>query len=77
MTSIYSEDDIQKFLDEALRLIKNAGTVVVDAIAKAKEVSTKESDTDVVTATDKAVEQMLFEGLRLVYLYLRNKENPK
>lgn len=77
MTSIYSEDDIQKFFDEALRLIKNAGTVVVDAIAKAKEVSTKESDTDVVTATDKAVEQMLFEGLRLVYLYLRNKENPK
>ena len=77
MTSIYSEDDIQKFFDEALRLIKNAGTVVVDAIAKAKEVSTKESDTDVVTATDKAVEQMLFEGLRLVYLYLTNKENPK
>ena len=77
MTSIYSEDDIQKFFDEALRLIKNAGTVVVDAIAKAKEVSTKESDTDVVTATDKAVEQILFEGLRLVYLYLRNKENPK
>ena len=40
--------------------------IVVSAISQAKEISTKASDTDVVTLTDKAVEKMLFDGLRLV-----------
>jgi fructose-1,6-bisphosphatase/inositol monophosphatase family enzyme len=35
--------------------------------SRAKEVSAKESDTDLVTATDRAVEKMLFDGLRLVW----------
>jgi|APCry1669189534_1035231.scaffolds.fasta_scaffold593803_1 hypothetical protein len=49
----YTDDDVTAFFDEALRLTKEAGVVVVDAISKTKQVSTKESDTDVVTATDK------------------------
>ena len=60
----FTDSDVQRFFDEALRLTQEAGVVVVDAISRAKEVSTKDSDTDLVTATDKAVEKMLFDGLR-------------
>ena len=60
-----SEAEIQEFFDVALKLTKEAGVIVVDAISMEKEISTKASATDVVTATDKAVEKMLFDGLRL------------
>ena len=60
----FTDSDVQRFFDEALRLTQEAGVVVVDAISRAKEVSIKDSDTDLVTATDKAVEKMLFDGLR-------------
>ena len=60
----FTDSDVQRFFDEALRLTQEAGVVVVDAISRAKEVSTKDSDTDLVTATDKAFEKMLFDGLR-------------
>ena len=59
-----SEDDIQTFFDRALELVKEAGVVVSEAISLDKEVSTKLTDCDVVTLTDKAVEKMLFDGLR-------------
>jgi fructose-1,6-bisphosphatase/inositol monophosphatase family enzyme len=65
MTTVHvSDDDIQEFFDVALRLTKEAGAIVVHAISREKEISTKASDTDVVTLTDKAVEKMLFDGLR-------------
>lgn len=59
-----SDDEIQAFFDRALELVKEAGVVVSEAISLDKEISTKLTDCDVVTLTDKAVEKMLFDGLR-------------
>ena len=58
------EEEIQTFFDRALELVKEAGVVVSEAISLDKEISTKLTDCDVVTLTDKAVEKMLFDGLR-------------
>jgi len=58
-----SDDEIQAFFDRALELVKEAGVVVSEAISLDKEISTKLTDCDVVTLTDKAVEKMLFDAI--------------
>ncbi|CAD6194762.1 unnamed protein product [Caenorhabditis auriculariae] len=56
--------DEQLFVDTALNLVKQAGTLVRMAFeAKECAVNTKASDTDLVTETDQAVEKLLIEGL--------------
>ncbi|PIO64652.1 hypothetical protein TELCIR_13711, partial [Teladorsagia circumcincta] len=56
--------DEQKFVDTALRLVKDAGRLVRDAFDQTNcVVKTKASDVDLVTETDQAVEKLLIEGL--------------
>lgn len=59
-----TEENIQEFFDVALKLVQEAGVIVLNAIGSEKVVSTKSMETDVVTQTDQAVEKMLFDGLR-------------
>lgn len=52
------------YFEKALELVKEAGTIVRDQVKKAKSVETKSCDKDLVTETDKQVENHVFSGLR-------------
>jgi len=61
----YSEEDITHFYNVALDLVDKAGKVVVTAIEdRDKKIAEKSSPTDLVTETDKAVEDLLVSGLK-------------
>ena len=61
----YSEEDITYFYNVALDLVDKAGKVVVTAIEdRDKKIAEKSSPTDLVTETDKAVEDLLVSGLK-------------
>ena len=61
----YTEEDITQFYNVALDLVVKAGEVVIAAIEdRDKKIAEKASPTDLVTETDKAVEQLLFAGLK-------------
>ncbi|KAK8730713.1 hypothetical protein OTU49_007883 [Cherax quadricarinatus] len=53
----------QECLSVALKLVKQAGDLVRDAIKKKKNIEMKSSAVDLVTETDKAVEKLLITGL--------------
>ncbi|XP_042220417.1 inositol monophosphatase 1-like isoform X3 [Homarus americanus] len=57
----------QHCLSVALKLVKEAGELVRDAIKKKKNVETKSSVVDLVTESDKAVEKLLITGLSGVF----------
>lgn len=61
----YTEEDIGKFFVAALKLVEDAGAVVRDAIDNHdKKISEKLKPTDLVTETDRLVEDMLVDGLK-------------
>jgi len=61
----YSDEDITHFYNVALDLVDKAGKVVVSAIEnRDKKIAEKASPTDLVTETDKAVEDLLVSGLK-------------
>ena len=61
----YTEEDITQFYNVALDLVVKAGEVVIAAIEdRDKKIAEKASPTDLVTETDKAVEELLFAGLK-------------
>lgn len=61
----YSQDQITEFYEFALKLVEDAGKVVVKAIEdREKKVAEKSKATDLVTETDKAVEDLLVNGLK-------------
>ena len=63
--SDFTEEDITHFYNVALDLVVKAGEVVVNAIEdRDKKIAEKASPTDLVTETDKAVEDLLFAGLK-------------
>ena len=63
--SDFTEEDITNFYNVALDLVVKAGEVVVNAIEdRDKKIAEKASPTDLVTETDKAVEDLLFAGLK-------------
>ena len=67
--SDYTEEDISQFYNVALDLVVKAGEVVVNAIEdRDKKIAEKASPTDLVTETDKAIEDLLFAGLKYVYI---------
>ncbi|XP_071528089.1 inositol monophosphatase 2 isoform X2 [Panulirus ornatus] len=53
----------QECFSVALKLVKEAGNLVRDAIKKKKRIETKSSAVDLVTESDKAVEKLLISGL--------------
>lgn len=61
----FTDEDINQFFVVALKLVEDAGGVVRDAIDNHhKKVSEKLKPTDLVTETDKMVEDMLVRGLK-------------
>ena len=61
----YSDEEIAHFYSVALDLVEKAGKVVVSAIEnRDKKIDEKASPTDLVTETDKAVENLLVSGLK-------------
>uniref|UniRef100_A0A914CB37 Inositol-1-monophosphatase n=1 Tax=Acrobeloides nanus TaxID=290746 RepID=A0A914CB37_9BILA len=60
----YSDADVDRFFDVAISLVERAGILVLHAFKQpSSKVTTKSSDTDLVTETDKAVEDLLIQGL--------------
>ncbi|XP_050699802.1 inositol monophosphatase 1-like isoform X1 [Eriocheir sinensis] len=55
--------EVEKCFEVAMRLVKEAGKVVREAIKEQKNIETKTSCVDLVTESDKAVEKLLIEGL--------------
>ena len=65
--SDFTEEDITNFYNVAMDLVVKAGEVVINAIEdRDKKIAEKASPTDLVTETDKAVEDLLFAGLKYV-----------
>ena len=56
--------EIEKYFETALKLVNQAGDLIREAIEKKKKVAEKNSIFDLVTETDKAVEDLLIKGLR-------------
>ena len=59
-----SPEDLDIFFAEAFKLTMKGGELVKAAISGEKQVEEKASKVDLVTETDKAVEKLLFDGLR-------------
>ena len=59
-----SEEDLDRFNDVMLTLVKEAGEMVRNAIEKEKTITEKDSAVDLVTETDKAVEKLITEGIK-------------
>ena len=60
-----TEEDLNSFHDAAVSLAREGGEVVRKAISdRHKRVEAKSSQVDLVTETDRAVEKLLFDGLR-------------
>ena len=58
------ESEIDEYFAEVMKLVEQGGQLILDAIDKKKNITEKESATDLVTETDQAVEKLLFEGIR-------------
>ena len=56
--------ELEKYFDVAQKLIDQAGQVIREAIEQEKNVVEKNSIFDLVTETDKAVEDLLIKGLK-------------
>ena len=56
--------EIENYFETALKLVTQAGDLICEAIEKKKNVAEKNSIFDLVTETDKAVEDLLIKGLR-------------
>ena len=56
--------EVEKYFETALTLVNQAGELICEAIQKKKNVAEKNSIFDLVTETDKAVEDLIIKGLR-------------
>ena len=56
--------ELEKYFEVAQKLIDQAGEVIREAIEQKKNVTEKNSMFDLVTETDKAVEDLLINGLK-------------
>ncbi|CAL8102200.1 unnamed protein product [Orchesella dallaii] len=59
--------DLDLYYTTCLALVEQASEVIVKAFSKAKKVETKSSDIDLVTETDKEVEDLLINGLKKAF----------
>ena len=67
--SEYTAEQLDEFYQTALTLVDEAGKLVVSAIDdRDKKISEKASPVDLVTETDKAVEELILSGLRYATL---------
>ena len=56
--------ELEKYSEVAQKLVDQAGEVIREAIEQKKNVTEKNSMFDLVTETDKAVEDLLINGLK-------------
>ena len=56
--------ELEKYFEVAQKLVDQAGEVIREAIEQKKNVTEKNSMFDLVTETDKAVEDLLINGLK-------------
>ena len=56
--------ELEKYFEVAMKLVEQGGQVVSTAIQQKKNVAEKNSMFDLVTETDKAVEDLLINGLK-------------
>ena len=56
--------ELEKYFEVAQKLVDQAGEVIREAIEQKKNVMEKNSMFDLVTETDKAVEDLLINGLK-------------
>ena len=56
--------ELEKYFEVAQKLVDQAGQVIREAIEQKKNVAEKNSIFDLVTETDKAVEDLLIKGLK-------------
>ena len=56
--------ELEKYFEVAQKLVDQAGQVIREAIEQEKNVVEKNSIFDLVTETDKAVEDLLIKGLK-------------
>ncbi len=63
-----SDEAVAEIFEFAVALVRKGGEVIREAIVKRdKAIDVKSSPVDLVTETDKAVEKLLFDGLRAKY----------
>lgn len=62
-----TDEQLEEFYGFALDLAKKAGALISDAFHKEKTIDTKTCDADLVTATDGAVEKLVFSLIRKKY----------
>lgn len=61
--------NLNNYLEKALVLAVQAGNIIKEAINKQKTIETKENPADLVTLTDKKVEEFLFNQLKTEFPY--------
>lgn len=59
-----ASENLENVMEEVLVLVHKAGEVIRTAINSDKAVQTKSSEVDLVTETDKAVEEFLCNGIK-------------
>lgn len=67
MSDDISDHQLKEFYQVAIEVAKKAGHLIRDAFLKDKNIDTKTNSADLVTATDKAVEQFSFSFIREKY----------
>ncbi|XP_064485910.1 inositol monophosphatase 2-like [Ornithodoros turicata] len=59
-----TQQELEHYFSKSLEVVKEAGTLVKDAIGKGKSIETKSNFADLVTETDKEVEKLLIGKLK-------------
>lgn len=63
----YTTDDLRKYHEFAIDLARQAGNIIKEASGNSKSIESKQSFADLVTETDKGVEEFLFKCLKQEY----------
>lgn len=62
-----SEPTLQQYLETAVRLAKDAGAMMISTSGKNTQIDEKANFRDLVTETDKAIEEYVFSSLKKIY----------
>lgn len=62
-----TEPTLQQYLETAIRLAKDAGCMMMSTSGKNSQIDEKANFRDLVTETDKAIEDYVFNSLKKIY----------
>ena len=63
----YSHQELANWLQVAIDAAIQSGKIISEALTRQRETDSKENPTDLVTITDKAVEEYLFKHLKKLF----------